>query len=142
MAFREKIAWLTLATMLVAYSAYFGFVGPSVGFGERHLVDILWSFGLVAGVHATAMIVGAIAIAVTATREANAGADERDRAIDRRASNIAYYVLLLGMILVGVVMPFSEPPWKIVNTALAAVVAAEAIRHAVILLSYRRGWNG
>ncbi|HEX8585600.1 MAG TPA: hypothetical protein VF680_14475 [Allosphingosinicella sp.] len=142
MAFREKIAWLTLATMLIAYGVYFGIIGPSVGFGERHLVDIVWSFGLVAGVHAIAMIVGAIALAVTATREANAGADERDRAIDRRASLVAYYVLLVGMILVAVVMPFSEPSWKIVNAGLVAIVLAEAARHGIILLSYRRGWNG
>lgn len=62
MAFREKIAWLTLATMLVAYGLYFGVVGPAARFGEDRLVDIVWAFGLVAAAHAVAMIVGAIAI--------------------------------------------------------------------------------
>lgn len=79
---------------------------------------------------------------MTATREANAPADERDRAIDRRAANVAYYVLLIGMILVAVVMPFSAPAWKIVNAGLAAIVTAEVVRHVLILLSYRRGWHG
>ena len=142
MAFREKMAWLTLVTMLIAYGIYFGLVGPAVDFGRHRLIDVIWSFGLVAVGHAIAMIVGSIAIAVSATKEANAPADERDRAISRRASMIGYYVLLLGTILVGVVMPFSEPPWKIVNTALLAIVIAELVRDSVIVLSYRRGWHG
>ena len=48
MAFREKIACLTLGTMLVAYTIYFTIVGPAAGFGEARMVDIIWSFGLVA----------------------------------------------------------------------------------------------
>ena len=81
------------------------------------------------------MIVGAIAIAVTAVKEAEARSDERDRAIARRGATIGYYVLIAGMILVGVVMPFSEPPWKIVNTALLTIVLAETAHQAVVLLS-------
>jgi len=142
MAFREKMAWLTLSTMLVAYGIYFGIVGPAVRFGEGRMLDIIWSFGLVATAHAVATIVGSIAIAVTATKEAQARADERDRAIARRGATIGYYVLIVGMIVVGVVMPFSEPPWKIVNTALLAIVLAETVHQAVVLLSYRRGWHG
>jgi len=142
MAFREKIAWLTLATMLVAYGIYFGLVGPAAGFGERLLLDIVWSFGIVAAAHAAVVTVGAVIIAVTAAKEAQARADERDRAIARRGATIGYYVLIVGMIVVGVVMPFSEPPWRIVNAALLAIVLAETVNNAVVLLSYRRGWHG
>jgi uncharacterized BrkB/YihY/UPF0761 family membrane protein len=142
MAFREKIAWLTLATMLVAYIVYFGFVGPAVGFGERRMLDIVWSFGPVAAAHGIAVIVGVIFIAVTARKEGQARADERDRAIARRGATIGYYVLILGIIVVGGVMPFSEPPWKIVNAAFLAIVLAEIVNNAVVLLSYRRGWHG
>ena len=142
MAFREKIAWLSLATILVAYGVYFGIVGPAAGFGRERLLDILWSFGPVAAVHGVAMIVGSVAIAIASHKEADAPADERDRAIARRGAAISYYVLLTGTLLVGVVMPFSEPPWKIINAALAAVVLAETVGYAVILTSYRRGWNG
>lgn len=142
MAFREKMAWLSLVTMLVAYCVYFGLVGPAAGFGKARMVDIIWSFGWVAAAHGVAMIVGAIVFAVTARREARAPADERDRAIARRGSTIGYYVLIVGTILVGVVMPFSEPPWKIVNTALLAIVVAELSHQAVVVWSYRRGWHG
>ena len=142
MAFREKIAWLTLITMVGAYAAYFGILGPAVDFGEHRLVDIIWSFGLIAVLHAIVVAASAIALAVMATREANAPADERDKAINRRAANIAYYVLLVGMIFAGIVMPFSAPAWKIINAALIVIVFAEVVRHTIILASYRRGWHG
>lgn len=142
MAFKEKIAWLTLVTMLIAYGAYFGVIGPRVGFGANRLVDIVWSFGIVAAAHAIAMIVGSILIAAMVAREARAPADERDRAIARRGVTVAYYVLIVGMILVGAVMPFSDPPWKIINAALAAIVLAETAHQIVVLLGYRRGWHG
>jgi hypothetical protein len=142
MAFREKMAWLTLGTMLVAYGVYFGLVGPAAGFGRHDLLDVVWSFGPVALAHAAAMAIGSIAIVLTSTKEARAPADERDRAIVRRGSTIGYYVLLVGTLHVGVVMPFTEPSWKIVNAGLLAVVLAEVVRDGVILLSYRRGWHG
>jgi hypothetical protein len=142
MAFREKLAWLELATMLVAYIVYFGFVGPAVGFGERRMLDIVWSFGPVAAAHGIAVIAGAIFIAVTAKKEARARADERDRAIARRGATIGYYVLIVGVIVVGGIMPFTEPAWKIVNAALLAIVLAEIVNNVVVLLSYRRGWHG
>jgi uncharacterized membrane protein YozB (DUF420 family) len=142
MAFREKIAWLTLVTMLVAYGIYFGIVGPAAGFGEGHMLNIVWSFGIVATGHAVAMIIGSILLTVRATKEGSAQADERDRAIARRGATVAYYVLLAGMLVVGMMMPFTEPPWKIVNAALLAVVVAEIVHTAVVLLSYRRGWHG
>lgn len=142
MAFREKIAWLTLGTMLVAYGVYFGVVGPSVGFGEQRLVDIVWSVGLVVGAQIVAMIVGSILIAVMAIKDASAPADERDRAIERRGTSVGYYILICGMILVGIVMPFSSSPWQIINAALAAIVVAESVHQIVVLLSYRRGWHG
>lgn len=50
-------------------------------------------------------------------------------------------VLLTGLLLVGMVMPFTEPPYKIINTALIVVVLAEVVRDAVILFGYRRGLN-
>lgn len=142
MAFREKLAWLTLVTMLVAYGAYFGVLGPSVKFGANRLLDVVWTFGLVSALHAVAMIAGSVLMAIIWRGEASARADERDRAITRRGATIGYYVLIVGMILVGVVMPFTDPPWKIINAALAAIVLAETVHQTIVLLGYRRGWNG
>lgn len=142
MAFREKIAWLTLGTMLVTYTVYFSLLVAAAGDGEPPVLRML---GLFAGVTIVqvAFIIAATAIfAIRARKEAEAKPDERDRAIARRGASVAYTVLMIGMIVVGVVMPFSEPSWKIINTALLALVLSEAVRYTLIIISYRRGWHG
>jgi hypothetical protein len=140
MANHEKSAWLTLICMVVAYTIYFslvlsGHVGP-------RLLDILWPFGIITSIQAIVVIIGHVVLAITGGSEARAKPDERDRAIARRGAYAGYYVLLIGMIVVGVVMPFSDPAPKIVNTALLAIVLAESLRHVLVILSYRRGWHG
>lgn len=138
MAWREKQAWLALSVMVVAYGAYFSMVTAS----EQSMLDMLLLFGGVAITQAVVMIVGSTLLAVQAGKEALAKADDRDRAIDRRGTRIAYFVLLTGMIVVGVVMPFSKQGWQISNAALLALVAAEIVRNGVVVASYRRGWHG
>jgi hypothetical protein len=140
MAYREKIAWLALGCMVVAYIVYFslvltGHVGP-------HLLDIVWTFGIVASIQAVVVIIGYIVLAVSSGPEGRAKPDERDRAIVRRGRSAAYLVLLTGTIVVGVVMPFSDPAPRIVNAALLAIVLAEAVSNVLIIASYRRGWHG
>jgi hypothetical protein len=139
MAYREKAAWLTLICMIVAYGVYF----PLMALREvpPTLLDILWSFGTIAGLQAVAVIIGHIVLAIQTDQLARR-ADERDRAIARRGASAGYYVLIAGTILVGVVMPFSEPAPKIVNTALLAIVLSQLVSLVLILLSYRRGWHG
>ncbi|HEX7657034.1 MAG TPA: hypothetical protein VF404_08545 [Sphingomonas sp.] len=142
MAFKEKLAWVTLGSMLIAYGAYFAKLASAARAGAPPMMNMLiWFAGItIAQVIAIAIVTAVLAI--LAQREANAPADERDRAIARRAGNSAYYVLMVGVILVGVVMPFSEPAWKIINAALLSLVVAEAVRYILIILSYRRGWHG
>ena len=142
MAFKEKIEWVTLATMVVAYGTYFALLATAARNGAPPVMDMLIWFGGITVAQVIAIAVLSSILAIMAHREANAPADERDRAIARRAGNIAYYVLMVGMILVGVVMPFSEPNWKIINAALLALVVAEATRYVLVILSYRRGWHG
>lgn len=139
MAYREKTAWLTLTCMTVAYGIYF----PMMALRETPptLFDILWSFGVIAGLQAVAVIIGSIVLAVRAAPVARR-ADERDRAIARRGASAGFYVLMAGTILVGVVMPFTEPAPKIVNTTLLALVIAQAVSLVLVLMSYRRGWHG
>lgn len=140
MAYREKTAWLTLCCMVIAYIVYFslvlsGHVGP-------RLLDIVWTFGIVASIQAITVIIGYIVLTATSGAEGRAKPDERDRAIVRHGRSAAYLVLLTGTIIVGVVMPFSDPAPRIVNAALLAIVLAEAVSNALVIISYRRGWHG
>ena len=141
MAFREKSAWLVLATMLAAYGLYFALILARHPAGHDTL-SMLWLFGGITLVQIIAVVVGATIISARTPREARARADERDRAIARRGAAAGYYVLMVGMVLVGVVMPFADTGVRIINAALFALVLAEAVRQGVILSSYRRGWHG
>lgn len=140
MAYREKLALLNLVVMAAVYTVYFTLVAirPPV----PRLIDMLWLFGIAAPMHALLYGFIGYAIKLHAGKEGTAPPDERDRAIARRGRSVAYLVLLAGTILVGVVMPFTETPGKIVNTALLAIVIAELTCQSVIVASYRRGWHG
>jgi hypothetical protein len=140
MAYREKLAIVSFASMALVYAVYFTLVvtRPPVA----HLLEMLWLFGVAAPVHALLYALGMAAIRLPNWKEGAAPPDERDRAISRRGRSIAYLVLLAGTILVGVVMPFTEAPGKIVNTALLVIVLAELTNDAVVLFSYRHGWHG
>lgn len=141
MTYTEKTNWLTLATMVAAYSLYFGLIIAGHPAGSDRFA-MLWLFGTIAATQAVVVIIGYIWLAIAARRLPRPRVDERDHAIAARGAKAAYYVLLTGMIVVGVIMPFADPPIHIVNTALFAIVIAELIRSIVIVTSYRRGWHG
>ena len=139
MAWREKIAWMTLAAMALAYGIYFS-LASSPG---RSTTDMLLLFGGVTTLQVVGVTVASVVLALASGADARARPDERDRAIGRRAAGAAYFVLMVGMILVGVVMPFGPASgWRIANAALLALVVAEAARHIIVVASYRRGWHG
>ena len=141
MTYKEKASWLMLVAMVLAYSLYFGLIiaGHPAG---KSLFAMLWLFGTIAATQAVVVIIGCIWLAIEARKLPRARIDERDRAIAARGTATFYYVLLTAMIVVGVVMPFTEPPIKIVNTALFGIVLAELVGLIVVVTSYRRGWHG
>lgn len=140
MAYREKLAALNFAAMALVYAVYFTLVASRPP--EPRLIDMLWLFGTLACVHALLAGFGSLAIRIQAGKDGAARPDERDRAIARRGRSAAYIVLLIGTMLAGVTMPFTDPPGTIVNTALLAIVLAELTNQGLVLLSYRRGWHG
>jgi hypothetical protein len=142
MAFKEKIAWLSLVAMVVAYSVYFSLAVPIVRRGEATTLLLILLLGGVLAVQAVVVIVASIVIAIQSGRDATAPADERDRAIARRGAAAAYYVLMVGMVCVGCVMPFKDKGWVIINAALFTLLLAEVTRYGLIVVSYRRGWHG
>jgi hypothetical protein len=142
MAYREKIAWLELAGQVLAYGGFFAAVILAERMGG---VSLLLFIGLFAASSVLRMLiegVGRLVIAARSGADARIPADERDRAIARRGAAIAYYVLMAGTILVGLVMPFTTGGMKIVSAALLSLVLAELVRCAIVLVSYRRGWHG
>lgn len=141
MTYKEKMSWLILVAMVLAYSLYFGLIigGHPAG---TSLFAMLWLFGPIAATQGVIVIIGSTYLAIEARKSPRARIDERDRAIAARGARISYYVLIAGTIVVGVIMPFTEPAIEIVNTALFAIVIAELVGLIVVVTSYRRGWHG
>ena len=101
------------------------------------LLERIGCLAVVASFHAVAYVSGLLAIKRREVGEPLLE-DERDRAIDGRATRMAYFILLTGMIVVGMVMPFNNGGWKLVNTALLFIVLTETARYVLILIGYRR----
>lgn len=132
----QKRAWLMLWSMCPAYCLYF-----AIQFGLPNLfTTMLERIGLlavVASIHAVAYVSGLLMLKWRETGESLLE-DERDRAIDGRATRSAYFILLTGMIVVGMVMPFNKAGWELVNAAVFFIVLSEAVRYALILIGYRQ----
>ena len=140
MPYREKVAWLSLVAMVVTFGPYFvlsALHAPPAGAGPD--VDLLIRFTITAAAQVLIIAIGHVLLRRRSPEDAREPADERDRAIERRSMQLAYYVLIGGVVVVGVVMPFKDGGWAIVNAALLAIIVAELVHYGVAAWSYRRG---
>ena len=136
MSYREKIAWLSLIAMAVAYGPYFTLAArrPVPWEPLPHLHPLgLFALASIARM----LILGAGYLYLSLPRQERPPMDERDRAIEHRSISAAYYVLIVGMILVGCFMPFGSTGWAIANAAIFWIVAAEVVHYGVVVASYR-----
>ena len=138
---RERFAWVQLTALVLIFGVYF--VVVSVLQRSQPGPTFLQQIGILA------IASGSLGVIVLADRmrtwfgpERKVKPDERDRLIEYRASAIAYYVLMGGMLYVGCFLPFVASGWKIVNATLFFVVVAEIVHHGLIVLGYRRGLRG
>ena len=140
MSYREKLAWLSLTAMALTFGPYFAIAGRASAMDKpMPNLHLLWLFALAGGVQAVFQGLGRLWLRHKERLEGGLQqADERDRAIEYRSVRAAYGVLIVGMILVGCVMPFNSSGWRIVNAALAMIVAAEVVHYATVVFSYRR----
>ena len=142
MPVREQFAWVWLTTLIVVYAAYFTAVALVGSSPDQPFLLQFQMFG--AAAVAQMIILGVAVLLLKRPRPGQPKVDERDHAIEHRSSAMAYYVLIAGMIIVGCLMPFdkSKSAWDFVHAAVFAIVAAEIVHQAMVVISYRRGWNG
>jgi hypothetical protein len=139
LAYREKIGWLSLIAMAVTFGPYFMAVAVHA-IPDAALPNLrqLFVFGITAVTQALIIGMGHLYFRRSSPEDARMPPDERDKAIMQRSISTAYYVLIAGMIMVGVMMPFNSSGWKIVNAALFMIVTAEVVHYGVVVASYRR----
>lgn len=137
---KERFAWIWLTALILVLGLYFA------ALNAMHYLHSDLSF--LARIGMLAIALGTLGMIAFGTwlygylRERDELAeDERDRFIEWRSSRIGYYVLMAGIIYVGMVMPFTQQGWDIVHSALAVIAIAEIVRSSIIVLGYRRGWH-
>jgi hypothetical protein len=137
MSFREKSAWITLATVLICFGAYFGSivlgaVSPR-GFDTLHLLLICVALLVVlqCALHAIA--------AATAPADARAPRDEREQLIQHRSHTVGYYVLMISVLALAVPGHMGHGAIDLMNFALLDVVIAALAVSVSQIVMFRRG---
>lgn len=138
MTFREKIDWLTIMVITLAFGWY-TLVYPWSLRGVSALAAQGGLLLVVAIAMTLALTIAAIALAIHRPRDANARADERDRDITRGAATRAYYVLIVGAACCFAVGYWTADLAMALNGLLASVVVAELVRLVSQVAAYRIG---
>ncbi len=145
MSLREKIEWATLVALVSGFGWYFVTIylaSKAAGQSLEHGPGIMASmglFGVAVAIITIIMVVTSIFFAVRAPDEANARADEREKGFSMRASSFAYFLLLIGNMLLFVAAHIGHGLYFILNLLLAVIFIAEIGRVAFGLWLYRKG---
>jgi small-conductance mechanosensitive channel len=139
MSFREKISWLSLGAILISFGPYFGSLifagGPPWTLGAS---ATRFFIGAVT-IQVVLMAVGIAGIILSNLKEAPQPSDERDKMLSRRASAIAYAILVPALFCTLAIPFFGMSNAVFINAILAAIVVAETVRYSTEIIGYRRG---
>lgn len=140
MSFREKIHWVTLVTMALAFGWYFLVYPWQVADSPAGVVA---SAGMLVPVTILIIIVMTIATAFFAIQtpgEVSIKEDERDRTIHMHGTHFAYYPLVVGIWINIFLIFWGVGQARQLNLMIATLVAAELVRIGVQLFFFRRGY--
>lgn len=139
MSFREKTHWVAMIAIVLAFGWYFlnypWSAAPSTaGLWASGGMLIAVSIGII-----VAMTVATTVIALRNRREVSIQEDERDRAIHRHGTHLAYYPMVIGSwTCIGLIFAGVDRA-ILLNVILAMVVCAELLRIGSQIWLYRQG---
>lgn len=144
MSHRERLAWVTVMSLMVPYVPYFVWAAVNPSMKPLPDVSTMRVFAVAAISHLAIYAVGAAVLRFSWPADALAKLDERDRAVSRKSLAASYGVLIAGLIIAGVVLPFDPgySGWKQINVAILALVVSELVRCITVIRSYRRTSGG
>ncbi|MFC3068636.1 hypothetical protein [Phenylobacterium soli] len=137
MSFREKAAWIALASAVLCFGSYFGLllagVVPARGPAALELLAVCAAafVALQAGLTLVA--------ARTTPKDGRSAFDEREMLIQSRSHTVGYYVLSALVLLLAVPGHFGHPVADLLNFALMDVVVAGIAVAVAQIVMLRRG---
>ena len=139
MSFREKSAWISLLAYLGIYGFYFARVGSALMRGDADGTPYFAIFAQSVVLFVVVIIIGTVIVAVTAPKDANAPADEREKLILLRANSASGQVLGVGVILTIGVILFGVKDFQVINLLFLSLVVSEIYKNVNQIVLYRRG---
>lgn len=138
MSFREKSAWITFVSLLVAFTPFFYFsyqgLTGQLGRGQARAL----AFALIAAFVALEVVLHVIAAAL-APKDARTPRDERERLIAMRAAFAAYPVLVVGGLVSAGIIHLTTSAWVMQQAVLFTIVLAELVKFGTQIVLFRRG---
>ena len=139
MSFREKAAWISLLAYLGIYGFYFTQVGSALIRGDADGTPFFGLFVRAVVLFVVVIIIGTVVAAVTAPKDANAPADEREKLVALKANSASGYVLATGVVLTIGVILYGAKDFLVINLLFFSLVVSEVYKIATQLFLYRRG---
>lgn len=138
MSYREKSSWLALMAMIVTLIPFFIYVAY-LYLDQRpiNLFCILWLYAASVVVRLALLGGGELLLRFAHKEEARLPRDERDLAIEQKAMSYPYYILMIGTIIVGCILPFSLTGVDLMVRGLFVIVLAEFLRVGMVVVGYR-----
>lgn len=134
MPFREKSAWVMAGIIVLTAVLYAVMIAPLPGAVPPLPVVI----GVIV-VLAILSVLGQVAIAIFAPRDANAAADERDRRVADKAGNLSGIVLAVGVVLAMGTYLMGHGGNFMFHAVFISLIAAQFTEYALTIWFYRRG---
>ena len=139
MSFREKLAWITLVTVLVCFGAYFGAIYGGL---IKHYSPAALHLALGSLIVLIVLQAGLTTLAAVTTPKGGRGPrDEREKLIQARSHTIGYYTLMIAT--AALIIPThtrGTDMVDIVNFALLGIVISTIVVAAAQIVMFRRGY--
>jgi hypothetical protein len=140
MSYREKSVWIALLLDLGLYGFYAWSLYDVIQtdrtetFEYGRLLITLVIILVIATIVLEAIVAGASA------KDSAAPADERERLIALKATNVAYSIAVISALTAAGCVAYSQvQPFYIANGLFLAVVFAESVRNVIQIVRFRRG---
>ena len=139
LSYPEKSIWASLISTIIIFGVYFTMAFKVIN--DPTIPDITLIFFFIGAV-GTIIIVQIILqsiLAIINRKAADAGHDERDKAIGMRSTQYAYYILIFGIWASVAAMLLNFSTVLLINLIMLSFIVAEVVSYVGTLIIYRRG---
>lgn len=138
MSFREKGAWVSFLAILGVFTPFFWNSWQQFSGARDRATAMSTAFGLLV-LFVVVEIAAHAVLALLSPKEARTPKDERERAIEMRATTVAFQVLVVGALVAVATIHVTPSAWVMQQVLLVAIVAAELVKFGLQIAFFRRG---